>query len=93
MLNSKKFAAAVGVLGSFALIGAGAVQAFAVNGSGMCVGDGDGYTRCSQVREYRQVTTDKRGNVTFVNDSTQSCPASGGQINCVSSFGVAGKKS
>ncbi|MHA5048706.1 hypothetical protein [Streptomyces sp. SD15] len=91
MLNSKKIAAAMGVLGSFALIGAGAVQAFAVNGSGMCVGDG--YTSCSQVREYRQVTTDKRGNVTFVNDSTQSCPASGGQINCVSSFGVAGKNS
>jgi hypothetical protein len=92
MLNSKKIAAAVGVLGSFALIGAGAAQAFAGGGSGNCVDDGNGRTRCTQVREY-QVTTDKSGNVTVVNDSTQSCPASGGQIECVSSFAVPGKKS
>jgi hypothetical protein len=92
MLSSKKIAAAVGVLGSFALIGAGAVQAFASGASGSCVGDGDGYKRCSQVREY-QVTTDKRGNVIIVNDSTQSCPASGGHIDCVSSVAVPGGNS
>ncbi|MFD7402534.1 hypothetical protein ACFV7R_07635 [Streptomyces sp. NPDC059866] len=91
MLNSKKIAAAVGVLGSFALIGAGAVQAFA-DGSGACVDDGNGSKRCSQVREY-QVTTDQHGNITVVNDSTQDCPASGGQINCVSDFSVPGKNS
>ncbi|GGY18157.1 hypothetical protein [Streptomyces djakartensis] len=92
MFNSKKIAAAVGVLGSFALIGAGAVQAFADDSAGGCVDNGNGYTRCSQVREY-QVTSDKRGNITVVNDSTQSCPASGGQIACVSSFSVPDKKS
>ncbi|MET9758086.1 hypothetical protein ABZ016_03370 [Streptomyces sp. NPDC006372] len=92
MFNSKKIAAAVGVLGSFALIGAGAVQAFADDRADGCVDNGSGYTRCSQVREY-QVTTDKRGNITVVNDSTQSCPASGGQIDCVSSFAVPGKNS
>ncbi|MDN0196914.1 hypothetical protein [Streptomyces sp. S.PNR 29] len=92
MFNSKKIAAAVGVLGSFALIGAGAAQAFAGDGSSRCVDSGNGYTRCTQVRE-AQVTTDKRGNVTIVNDSTQSCPASNGQINCVSTFDVPGKKS
>lgn len=92
MFNTRKIAAAVGVLGSFALIGAGAVQAFAEDGSNGCADNGNGQKRCSQVREY-QVTTDKRGNITVVNDSTQSCPASGGQIECVSSFSVPGKKS
>ncbi|MGW3723870.1 hypothetical protein [Streptomyces sp. NPDC000851] len=92
MLSSKKIAAAVGVLGSFALIGAGAVQTFAVDSSMRCADDGRGSKRCVQVDEY-QVTTDKHGNITVVNDSTQSCPASGGQINCVSSFDVPGKKS
>ncbi|MDQ0748561.1 hypothetical protein QF034_002792 [Streptomyces africanus] len=92
MFNSKKIAAAVGVLGSFALIGAGAVQAFADDRSSGCVDNGNGYQSCSQVREY-QVTTDKRGNITVVNHSTQDCPASGGQIDCVSSFAVPGKQS
>ncbi|MER6015780.1 hypothetical protein [Streptomyces bluensis] len=91
MLNSKKIVAAVGVLGSFALIGAGAVQAFAAD-AGRCVDDGNGTTRCSQVRE-RQVTTDKQGNITIVNDSTQDCPTSGGHVNCVSTFTFPGKTS
>lgn len=92
MLNSKKIAAAAGVLGSFALIGAGAVQAFAGEDSGKCADDGKGHVRCVQVSEY-QVATDKRGNITIVNDATQNCPAAHGQINCVSSFAVPGKHS
>ncbi|MEV5544576.1 hypothetical protein AB0L35_00330 [Streptomyces sp. NPDC052309] len=44
MLNSKKIAAtaAAGILGSFALVGFGAAQAFADNGVGPCAEDGDG---------------------------------------------------
>ncbi|RZB13605.1 hypothetical protein StrepF001_43240 [Streptomyces sp. F001] len=87
MLSPKKIAAAVGVLGSFALIGAGAAQAFAVDSYASCTDDGNGSTRCSQVRAH-QVTIDEHGNVTVVNDSRQGCPASGGQINCVSNFSV-----
>ncbi|MFF4014423.1 hypothetical protein [Streptomyces sp. NPDC001843] len=93
MLNSKKVAAAAGVLGSFALIGAGAVQAFAGDGyGGKCADDGKGHVRCVQVSQY-QVTTDKRGNITIVNETTQDCPVSHGQISCVSSFAVPGKSS
>ncbi|MGW2635331.1 hypothetical protein [Streptomyces sp. NPDC001348] len=92
MLNSKKVAAAAGVLGSFALIGAGAVQAFAGDGYGKCADDGKGHVRCVQVSQY-QITSDKRGNITIVNDSTQDCPAAHGQITCVSSAAVPGKNS
>jgi len=90
MLNSKKIAAAVGVMGSFALIGAGTVQAFAGDGSGKCSDDGKGHVRCVQVSEY-QVTTDKHGNITIVNDTTQNCPAAHGQITCVSTAAVPGR--
>jgi hypothetical protein len=93
MLNSKKIAAAaVGVLGGFALIGAGAVQSFAGDNAGKCTDDGRGNRRCVQVSEY-QVTTDKRGNITVINHSTQSCPAVSGQIACVSGASVPGKQS
>ncbi|MEU7056136.1 hypothetical protein [Streptomyces sp. NPDC046197] len=84
MLNSKKIAAAVGVLGSFALIGAGAAQSFAGNGADHCTNDGYGHVRCVQVTSY-QITRDKSGNVTVINDSTQNCPAARGSISCVSS--------
>jgi hypothetical protein len=32
-----------------------------------------------------QVIKDKRGNVTVVNDSTQTCPTSHSQVSCVDS--------
>lgn len=93
MLDSKKFVAAMGVLGSFALIGVGAAQAFAGgDASGGCVSDGKGNTRCTQVREY-QVTTDSNGNISVVNDSRQNCPAAGGRVDCVSSFTLPGESS
>ncbi|PZH14940.1 hypothetical protein C1I97_09385 [Streptomyces sp. NTH33] len=93
MLNSKKIAAAAaGVLGGFVLIGAGAVQSFAGGNAGKCTDDGMGNRRCVQVSEY-QITTDKRGNVTVINHSTQSCPAAGGGITCVSGASVPGRQS
>jgi hypothetical protein len=91
MFNSKKIAAAAGILGSFALIGVGAVQASAQGGPGACVEDGKGNVRCVQTSEY-QVITDKRGSVTVVNDSTQACPTSRGQVNCVDSVAVPVKR-
>ncbi|WP_326752818.1 hypothetical protein OIE73_13600 [Streptomyces hirsutus] len=44
MLSSKKIAAtaAAGILGGFALLGFGATQAFADDGAGKCVDDGNG---------------------------------------------------
>jgi hypothetical protein len=92
MFNSKKIAAAAGVLGSVALIGVGAGQAIAGGGSGKCVDDGKGHVRCVDVGEYT-ITTDKRGNVTVVNRSTQDCPTANSQVTCVSSVVVPGKKS
>ncbi|MFK4146364.1 hypothetical protein [Streptomyces sp. NPDC004065] len=92
MFNPKTIASAVGVLGSFVLIGAGAVQSFAGDNAGRCTDDGKGNQRCVQVNEY-QVTTDKRGNVTVINHSTQSCPAAGGQITCVSGATIPGGES
>ncbi|MFJ8590717.1 hypothetical protein [Streptomyces sp. NPDC093598] len=92
MFSSRKIAAAAGVLGSFALVGVGTVQAFAEAGPGRCVDDGKGHVRCVQVSEY-QVTSDKHGNVKIVNESTQTCPASNSQVTCVSSVVVPGQKS
>lgn len=93
MLNSKKItaAAAVGVLGGFALIGVGAVQAFGHAGPGTCVDDGKGHVRCVGVSEYK-VTTDKGGTVHVVNESTQTCPSSQSEVTCVSNVVVPGKK-
>ncbi|MEU2536596.1 hypothetical protein [Streptomyces iakyrus] len=84
MFDSKKTAAVAMVLGAFALMGVGAVQASAQGGPGTCVEDGAGHVRCVQMSEY-QVIKDKRGNVTVVNDSTQACPASRSQVTCVDS--------
>ncbi|MFF5366333.1 hypothetical protein [Streptomyces sp. NPDC013187] len=92
MFSSKKFAAAAGVLGSFALVGVGTVHAFASDGAGKCVDDGKGHIRCVQVSEYR-VNSDKHGNVEVVNESTQSCPTSHGEVTCVNSVVVPGQKS
>ncbi|MEV6593792.1 hypothetical protein [Streptomyces acidicola] len=94
MLNSKKIAAvaAAGLLGSFALVGGGAVQAFAADGAGRCVEDGNGQVRCVDQGKYK-VTTDKAGNVTVVNNSSQTCPTSQSQVSCVSDVVVPGKSS
>ncbi|NGO11679.1 hypothetical protein G5C60_29810 [Streptomyces sp. HC44] len=93
MLNSKKIAAAAaaGVLGSFALIGVGAVQAFADGGAGQCADDGMGHVRCSQTSTYK-VGKDKAGNVHVVNNSTQSCPTTHSQVTCISDVVVPGKR-
>ncbi|PAZ17246.1 hypothetical protein CLM62_03490 [Streptomyces sp. SA15] len=103
MFSSKKIAVAAGVLGSFALIGVGAAQAFGHEAAGMCADDGKGYVRCADVSKSKlttdkrgnvvtdrrgNVVTDKRGNVVVVNDSTQICPASHGQVTCVDSVVV-----
>ncbi|GAA2272384.1 hypothetical protein GCM10010234_03830 [Streptomyces hawaiiensis] len=89
MFDSKKTAAVAAVLGSFALMGLGAVQASAQGGPGTCVEDRAGHVRCVQMSEY-QVIKDKRGSVTVVNDSTQTCPASRSQVSCVDSVVVPG---
>ncbi|MGR4849989.1 hypothetical protein [Streptomyces sp. LARHCF252] len=91
MFNSKMIAAAAGILGGFALIGVGAVQASAQSGPGTCVQDSKGNVRCVQTSEYK-VVTDKAGNVTVVNDSTQTCPSSHGQVSCVDSVTVPVKR-
>ncbi|MFH8656801.1 hypothetical protein [Streptomyces afghaniensis] len=85
MFNSKKFAAlaAAGVLGGFALLGGGVVQA-AEGGPGKCVDDGKGHVRCVQTSEY-EVTRSKDGAVHVSNESTQTCPATHGQVTCVDS--------
>ncbi|MFF8590608.1 hypothetical protein ACF061_04055 [Streptomyces sp. NPDC015220] len=91
MLNSRKIAVAAGVLWSVALIGGGAAQAFAhdgsggSSGSGSCVQDGSGNVRCEQKMVYR----DERGNVHVVADQSQSC--TGGP--CGSTFVVGDRKS
>jgi hypothetical protein len=94
MLNSKKIAAtaAAGVLGGFALIGAGTAQAAALGGPGKCVDDGRGQVRCVQGDTY-QLTTAKDGSVHFANESTQSCPTAHSQVTCVSNVVVPGKQS
>ncbi|MFB7930869.1 MULTISPECIES: hypothetical protein [Streptomyces] len=81
MFSSKKIAAAAGILGGFALIGVGAVQASA-QGPGTCVQDSKGHVRCVQMSEY-QVIKDKGGDVTVVNESTQTCPSAHSQVSCV----------
>jgi hypothetical protein len=86
MFNSKKFAAiaAAGVLGGFALLGGGVVQAAAQDGPGKCVDDGKGHVRCVQASVY-EVTRSKDGAVHVSNESTQTCPATHGQVTCVDS--------
>ncbi|MEU3886131.1 hypothetical protein [Streptomyces sp. NPDC029041] len=84
MFDKKKTAAVAAALGAFALMGLGAVQASAQGGPGTCVEDSAGHVRCVQMSEY-QVIRDKRGSVTVVNDSTQTCPTSRSQVSCVDS--------
>ncbi|MFI8833307.1 hypothetical protein ACIGPN_20075 [Streptomyces afghaniensis] len=86
MFNSKKIAvmAAAGVLGGFALIGGGVVQAAAQGGPGKCVDDGKSHVYCVQTSTYK-VTEGKDGGVRVSNESTQTCPASHGQVTCVDS--------
>ncbi|MFJ8711904.1 hypothetical protein ACIRD9_01625 [Streptomyces violaceus] len=91
MLNSKKIAAAAGILGSFALIGVGAAQASALGDPGKCVDDGNGQVRCVELSQYTY-TTDKGGKVTVTNNSSQDCPTSHSQVSCVSSTVVPGKR-
>ncbi|MFI6376664.1 hypothetical protein [Streptomyces sp. NPDC050546] len=91
MFNSKKIAAAAGILGSFALIGVGAVQASAQGGPGTCVQDSKGNVSCVQMSEY-QVLRDKSGNVTVRNDSTQTCPTAHSQVSCVDSVTAPGRR-
>ncbi|MEU1080856.1 hypothetical protein ABZ368_11515 [Streptomyces sp. NPDC005908] len=92
MITVKKIVAvAAGILGSFALIGAGAVQAVSVENTAMCADDGKGNVRCTQ-EEYR-VTNDQYGNLRIVNRTTQNCTGSNGSMSCVSSLTVPGEKS
>ncbi|MPY65078.1 hypothetical protein [Streptomyces spongiae] len=94
MFNSKKIAtaAAAGVLGGFALVGAGSAQAFTADGPGKCVDDGKGQVRCERVNK-RQFVSDSLGNFLLVNNSTQSCLGSRGQVACVSDVVVPDGKS
>ncbi|MYS92562.1 MULTISPECIES: hypothetical protein [Streptomyces] len=92
MLDTKKIAAvaAAGVLGGFALIGGGVVQAAAQGGPGRCVDDGKGHVHCVQTSTYK-LTTSKDGGVHLSNESTQTCPASRGQVTCVDSVVLPGR--
>ncbi|MEV0694182.1 hypothetical protein [Streptomyces sp. NPDC050388] len=92
MFKSRKIAAVAGVLGGFALIGAGAVQAVGAEGPGDCVKDSQGNVRCEQVRRY-QLPPDRSGKVRFVNESTMTCSGSAGRPSCVDSVVVGGGKS
>ncbi|WP_409472039.1 hypothetical protein [Streptomyces sp. HC307] len=89
MFNSKKIAAVAGLLGGFAVISVGAVQASPVEGPGRCVNDGKGHIRCVQTTKHR-FTTDKLGNVELVNKSTQACSASSSQVTCIDSTVIPG---
>ncbi|MGW5213319.1 hypothetical protein ACWEQO_19460 [Streptomyces sp. NPDC004051] len=92
MFKSKKIAAVAGVLGGFALIGAGAVQAFGAEDPGNCTKDSAGAVRCVQVNE-QKVTTDDSGKVHFVNESKQACSSEGAEVSCTSSASFPNKKS
>ncbi|MEV6593794.1 hypothetical protein [Streptomyces acidicola] len=92
MLNSKKIAVVAGLLGGFALVGGGAVQAFAADGAGKCVDDGRGHVRCEDVIK-RDALPDGYESIQVVNNSTQSCPPSSSGATCVSDVAKSGKKS
>ncbi|CAL9560451.1 hypothetical protein [Streptomyces sp. Tu 3180] len=92
MFQSKKIAAVAGVLGGFALIGVGAVQAVGAEGSGTCAENDKGNVRCADVNEYR-FTSDEYGEVRVDNDMAQTCSGSGAEVSCASSVVVGGKKS
>ncbi|MGW3683697.1 hypothetical protein [Streptomyces prasinus] len=91
MLESKRVAAAAGLLGGVVLIGAGAVQAAGVEGSGSCVGDGRGGIRCEQVREYR-LPADLQGKVRFTGRQEQTCSGSGAEVSCANGALLGGER-
>ncbi|MGA5178428.1 hypothetical protein ACPCTK_27105 [Streptomyces pseudogriseolus] len=76
MFQSKKIAMA-GLLGSLALIGAGAAQA--VESPGNCTKDDKGQIRCIQVSEHR--ITEQDGTVRVDNKTTQTCSGKG-ELTC-----------
>ncbi|GAA3498171.1 hypothetical protein GCM10019016_052740 [Streptomyces prasinosporus] len=92
MFNSKKIAAAAGVLGGFALIGVGAVQAVGAEGSGNCTEDEKGNVRCVQVSEHR-VTRGEDGRLHVDQKTSQTCSGSGDELSCVSSVVFGDEKS
>ncbi|MEU7716939.1 hypothetical protein [Streptomyces tibetensis] len=91
MPNSKRIAVVAGVLWSVALLGAGAGQAFALDGSGgssgsgKCVDDGRGNVRCVHEAVYR----DANGTVHVVASQSQSCSSE----KCSSNVVIGDKKS
>ncbi|MFF8030999.1 MULTISPECIES: hypothetical protein [unclassified Streptomyces] len=89
MFNSKKIVAAAGVLGSFALIGLGAVQAVGAENAGTCAEDSKGNLRCVQQNEYR--LTEKDGKVRVDNKTSQTCSGKG-ELSCENTL-VVGEKS
>ncbi|MCX2927606.1 hypothetical protein [Streptomyces sp. NEAU-W12] len=92
MVKSNKIAAAVGALGGLALIGAGAVQAFAAEDPDNCVKDEKGTIRCVQVSE-QEITTDQYGKIHFVNKSEQTCSGEGAEVSCTNSVVLPAEKS
>ncbi|MEV7858338.1 hypothetical protein AB0O86_05710 [Streptomyces hirsutus] len=92
MVKSNKTAAAAGVLGGLALIGAGAVQAFGAEGPDNCVKDEKGTVRCVQVSE-QEIMTDQYGKVHFVNNSKQNCSGENAEVSCTNSVVLPAEKS
>ncbi|GGX10006.1 hypothetical protein GCM10010297_34470 [Streptomyces malachitofuscus] len=88
MFQSKKIAVA-GLLGSLALIGAGAAQAVGVESSGSCTKNDKGQVRCVQVSEYR--VTEQDGKVRVDNKMSQTCSGKG-ELSCSSTLSVKGEE-
>ncbi|MFI5566523.1 hypothetical protein ACIA6T_03930 [Streptomyces sp. NPDC051740] len=91
MFKSKKIAVAVGVLGSSALIGLGAVHAVAVESPGKCADDGKGNVRCVDEGEH-EFTSGTYGKVHLVNNMKQTCSGGGAEVSCGTSVAVDGEK-
>ncbi|MCP3765326.1 hypothetical protein [Streptomyces sp. MAR25Y5] len=91
MLESKRVAAAAGLLGGVVLIGAGVVQAVGVEGSGNCVGDARGGIRCEQVREHR-LPADLQGKVRYIGRQEQTCSGSGAEVPCANGTLLGGER-
>ncbi|MBD0418388.1 hypothetical protein H0H10_04255 [Streptomyces sp. TRM S81-3] len=87
MMNSRKIAAAAGLLCGFALIGAGSGHAFGEEVVNTCNDDGKKNVRCVQESEYT-VTTDKYGTVHVVNKQSHECDSG----TCTSRIDVGEKK-
>lgn len=82
MFHSKKIAVA-GLLGSLALIVAGAAQAAGVGSSDNCTKDDKGQVRCVHVSEYR--VTEQDGKVRVDNKTSQTCSGEG-EVTCSSTL-------